>query len=149
MEARLNLMKAAPKSWNAMLALQDTVNKCGLEQTILELVKLRASQLNGCAFCIAMHTRDALKHGISQERMHLVNAWREAPLYSEREQAALAWTEALTFITQGHAADAVYEQVRQQFSAEETASLSFAIAAINVWNRLAISARIPPQVEAA
>lgn len=149
MEARLNLMKAAPKSWNAMLALQDTVNKCGLEQTILELVKLRASQLNGCAFCIAMHTRDALKHGISQERMHLLNAWREAPLYSEREQAALAWTEALTFITQGHAADAVYEQVRQQFSAEETASLSFAIAAINVWNRLAISARIPPQVEAA
>lgn len=149
MEARLNLMKAAPKSWNAMLALQDTVNKCGLEQTIMELVKLRASQLNGCAFCIAMHTRDALKHGISQERMHLLNAWREAPLYSEREQAALAWTEALTCITQGHAADAVYEQVRQQFSAEETASLSFAIAAINVWNRLAISARIPPQVEAA
>ncbi|WP_029921797.1 carboxymuconolactone decarboxylase family protein [Nevskia soli] len=149
MEARLNLIKAAPKSWNAMLALQDTVNKCGLEQTILELVKLRASQLNGCAFCIAMHTRDALKHGISQERMHLLNAWREAPLYSAREQAALAWTEALTFITQGHAADAVYEQVRQQFSAEETASLSFAIAAINTWNRLAISARIPPQVEAA
>ncbi|MDB5977585.1 MAG: carboxymuconolactone decarboxylase family protein [Nevskia sp.] len=149
MEARLNLMKAAPKSWNAMLALQDTVNKCGLEQTILELVKLRASQLNGCAFCIAMHTRDALKHGISQERMHLLNAWREAPLYSEREQAALAWTEALTFITQGHAADAVYEQVRQQFSAEETASLSFAIAAINIWNRLSISARTPPQVDAA
>ncbi|MFI4981594.1 MAG: carboxymuconolactone decarboxylase family protein [Nevskiales bacterium] len=149
MEARLNLMKAAPKSWNAMLALQDTVNKCGLEQTILELVKLRASQLNGCAFCIAMHTRDALKHGISQERMHLLNAWREAPLYSEREQAALAWTEALTFITQGHAADALYEQVRQQFSAEETASLGFAIAAINVWNRLAISARMPPQVDAA
>src|SRR5882757_11105448 len=119
METRLNLLKTTPESWNAMMALQGTVNKCGLEPVILELVKLRASQLNGCAFCIAMHTRDAVKHSISQEKMHLLNAWRETPLYSEREQAALAWTEALTFITQGHAADEVYQQVRQQFDDKE------------------------------
>jgi len=149
MEARLDLLKVAPESFNAMLALQGTVNKCVLEHSVLELVKLRASQLNGCAFCIAMHTRDALKHGISQERMHLLNAWRETPLYSEREQAALAWTEALTFVTQGHAPDAVYQQVRQQFSEKETASLTFAVTVINAWNRLSISMRKPPELNAA
>ena len=149
MEARLDLLKIAPESFNAMLALQGTVNKCGLEHSVLELVKLRASQLNGCAFCIAMHTRDALKHGISQERMHLLNAWRETPLYSERERAALAWTEALTFITQGHAPDELYQQVRQQFSEKETASLTFAVTVINAWNRLSISMRKPPELNAA
>ena len=149
METRLNLLKIAPESWNAMIALQGTVNKCGLEPVILELVKLRASQLNGCAFCIAMHTRDALKHGISQEKMHLLNAWRETPLYSEREQAALAWTEALTFITQGHAADKVYQQVRQQFNDKEVGALTFAVTVINAWNRLSISMRKPPQLDAA
>ena len=148
METRYSLTQAAPQGYNAMLALQGTVNKCGLEQTLLELVKLRASQLNGCAFCIAMHSRDAVRHGISQERMHLLNAWRETPLYSERERAALAWTEALTFITQGHAADEVYQQVRRHFSEKETADLGFAIAAINAWNRLAIAARTPPQLDA-
>ena len=149
MEPRLNLLKIAPESSNAMMALQGTVNKCGLEPVILELVKLRASQLNGCAFCIAMHTRDALKHGISQERMHLLNAWRETPLYSEREQAALAWTEALTFITQEHASDEVYQQVRKQFNDKEVGALTFAVTVINAWNRLAISMRTPPQLDAA
>ena len=149
MEARLNLLKLAPDAYNAMIALQGTVDKCGLEVAILELVKLRASQLNGCAFCIAMHTRDALKHGLSQERMHLLNAWRETPLYSERERAALAWTEALSFITQGHAPDEVYQQVRRQFNEKETAYLSFAVTVINAWNRLAIGMHRPPQVEAA
>lgn len=149
METRLNLLKIAPESSNAMMALQGTVNKSGLEPVILELVKLRASQLNGCAFCIAMHTRDALKHGISQEKMHLLNAWRETPLYSAREQAALAWTEALTFITQGHAADEVYQQVREQFSETEVGALTFAVTVINAWNRLAISMRKPPQLDAA
>ena len=149
MEPRLNLLKIAPESSNAMMALQGTVNKSGLEPVILELVKLRASQLNGCAFCIAMHTRDALKHGISQERMHLLNAWRETPLYSEREQAALAWTEALTFITQGHASDEVYQQVRKQFNDKEVGALTFAVTVINAWNRLAISMRTPPQLDAA
>ena len=149
METRLNLLKIAPESSNAMMALQGTVNKSGLDPVILELVKLRASQLNGCAFCIAMHTRDALKHGISQEKMHLLNAWRETPLYSEREQAALAWTEALTVITQGHASDEVYQQVRQQFNDKEIGALTFAVTIINAWNRLAISMRKAPQLDAA
>ncbi len=149
MEARLNLLKLAPDAYNAIIALQGTVDKCGLEAAVLELVKLRASQLNGCAFCIAMHTRDALKHGLSQERMHLLNAWRETPLYSERERAALAWTEALSSITQGHAPDEVYQEVRRQFSEKETAYLTFAVTVINAWNRLAISMHRPPQVEAA
>ena len=144
MEARLNLLKLAPDAYNAIIALQGTVDKCGLEAAVLELVKLRASQLNGCAFCIAMHTRDALKHGLSQERMHLLNAWRETPLYSERERAALAWTEALSFITQGHAPDEVYQEVRRQFSEKETAYLTFAVTVINAWNRLAIGMHRPP-----
>ncbi len=149
MQSRINLNRAAPQGYEALLALQAYVNQCGLEQPLMELVKIRASQLNGCAFCIDMHTRDALKHGISQQRMHLLNAWREAPLYSERERAALAWTEALTFITKGHAADEVYQQVRQQFSDKELADLSLAIATINAWNRLAIAMRTPPRVDAA
>ena len=149
METRLDLLKIAPESSNAMMALQGTINKSGLEPVILELVKLRASQLNGCAFCIAMHTRDALKHGISQEKMHLLNAWRETPLYSEREQAALAWAEALTFITQGHAADEVYQQAREQFNETEVGALTFAVTVINAWNRLSISMRKPPQLDAA
>lgn len=149
MQSRINLNRVAPQGYEAMLALQAYVNQCGLEQPLMELVKIRASQLNGCAFCIDMHTRDALKHGISQQRMHLLNAWREAPLYSERERAALAWTEALTFIAEGHAADEVYQQVRQQFSDKELADLSFAIATINAWNRLAIAMRTPPRIDAA
>lgn len=149
MPSRINLNRVAPQGYEAMLALQAYVNQCGLEQPLMELVKIRASQLNGCAFCIDMHTRDALKHGISQQRMHLLNAWREAPLYSERERAALAWTEALTFIAEGHAADEVYQQVRQQFSDKELADLSFAIATINAWNRLAIAMRTPPRIDAA
>jgi len=149
MDARLDMTRTAPGAYNAMLALQGTVNKSGLEHTLLELVKLRASQLNGCAFCIAKHARDAVRHGISQERMHLLDAWRETLLYSARERAALAWTEALTFVTQGHAPDEVYLQVRQQFSEQETAWLTFAIATINAWNRLAIGMRTPPQLDAA
>lgn len=149
MPSRINLNRVAPQGYEAMLALQAYVNQCGLEQPLMELVKIRASQLNGCAFCIDMHTRDALKHGISQQRMHLLNAWREAPLYSERERAALAWTEALTFIAEGHAADEVYQQVRPHFSDKELADLSFAIATINAWNRLAIAMRTPPRIDAA
>lgn len=149
MPSRINLNRVAPQGYEAMLALQAYVNQCGLEQPLMELVKIRASQLNGCAFCIDMHTRDALKHGISQQRMHLLNAWSEAPLYSERERAALAWTEALTFIAEGHAADEVYQQVRPHFSDKELADLSFAIATINAWNRLAIAMRTPPRIDAA
>jgi AhpD family alkylhydroperoxidase len=146
METRLDAAKASPEAYKAMLAVQGYVNNCGLEVTILELVKLRASQINGCAFCLAMHTRDARRHGISDERMHLLNAWRETPLYSAREQAALAWTEALTLITQGHAPDEVYAQARAQFSDKELVDLTLAITTINAWNRLAIGFRKAPEV---
>jgi AhpD family alkylhydroperoxidase len=146
METRLDSAKAAPEAYKALLGVQNYVNHCGLEITILELVKLRASQLNGCAFCLAMHTRDARKHGISDERMHLLNAWRETPLYNARERAALAWTEALTFITQGHAPDEVYAEAREQFSDKELVDLTLAITTINAWNRLAIGFRKEPEV---
>ncbi len=148
MEPRLDLPKTSPAAFNAMLALQGLINKSGLDLTLLELVKLRASQLNGCAFCLAMHVRDARRHGISDERMHLLNAWRETPaLYSERERAVLAWTEALTFIADSHAPDEVYQQVRTHFSDKELGDLTLAIATTNGWNRLAIAMRKPPQLE--
>ena len=118
---------------------------CGLEPLLLELVKTRASQINGCAYCIQMHTRDARKLGESDERLHLLPAWRETAVYSPRERAALAWTEALTLLTEGHAPDAVYEDVRAQFSAEEVGNLSLAIAVINAWNRLAVGLRFVPK----
>jgi AhpD family alkylhydroperoxidase len=147
MQPRLDYAKASPALFKSLYALQLAVNHCGLPHDLMELVKLRASQLNGCAYCIAMHVRDARKLGIAEERLHLLAAWRETPLYDARERAALAWTEALTFIADGHAADAVYEQVRAQFSDKELADLSFAIGTINVWNRLQIATRALPEVE--
>lgn len=148
METRLTLAKASPAAMQGMLALQDAVNRCGLEHALLELVKMRASQLNGCAHCLAMHARDARQAGEREERLHLLPAWREVPgLYGERERAALAWTEALTFVAQDHVPDEVYQQVRPHFTERELADLSFAIVAINGWNRLAIAMRLPPQLE--
>jgi AhpD family alkylhydroperoxidase len=107
----------------------------------MELVKIRASQINGCAFCLHMHTADARKHGETQERLYLLNAWRESPLYSDRERAALAWTEALTRIAETQAPDDVYEEVRKHFSEQETVNLTMLIGMINLWNRFAISMR--------
>ncbi len=138
MEQRLDPPKISPPGYAAMGGLQTYVNGCGLEASLLELVKIRASQLNGCAYCIAIHVRDARRLGETDDRMHLLNAWREAPIYSDRERAALAWTEALTFITEGHVDDDVYEQVRRHFSEKELTDLTFAAIAINGWNRLAI-----------
>ncbi len=150
MERRYDYAKASPATFKAVYALQGVVNNCGLDHVLLELVKMRASQINGCAFCLAMHARDARKLGIADDKLHLLPAWREAPgLYNERECAALAWTEALTLITEGHAPDEVYEQVRAQFSEKEIADLSAAIATINVWNRLNCAARTPPELEQA
>jgi AhpD family alkylhydroperoxidase len=124
------------------------VQASGLEQSLIELVKTRASQINGCAFCINMHTQDARKHGETEARLYLLNAWREAPGYTERERAALAWTEAVTLISETHAPDDVYEAVREQFSDAETVNLTMLIATINAWNRLAISFRAVPQIKA-
>jgi AhpD family alkylhydroperoxidase len=118
------------------------VDKCSLEKPLLELLKIRASQINKCAFCLHMHTRDARKGGESEERIYLLEAWRESPLYTERERAALAWTEALTLLPQTGAPDDVYAQVAAQFSEPEIVSLTLAIGAINLWNRFGVGFRL-------
>jgi AhpD family alkylhydroperoxidase len=141
MKPRMNFYQAAPETVKALMALESQVTSTGLEQSLIELVKTRASQINGCAYCINMHTQDARKHGETEQRLYLLNAWRETPVYTERERAALAWTEAVTLISDTHAPDDVYDQVRAQFSEAETVNLTMLIATINAWNRLAISFR--------
>ncbi len=125
-----------------MRSLQHYVNECGLEVSLLELVKTRASQINHCAYCIDMHTKDARANGESEQRLYGLSAWREAPYYTERERAALAWTEALTLIADHDVSDELYQQVRQHFSEAELVNLTLALIAINGWNRLAISFRV-------
>jgi AhpD family alkylhydroperoxidase len=153
MQRRLNYVKASPATYQALLALQETVEKSGLEKPLLELIKIRASQINKCAYCLYMHTHDARKGGESEERIYLLGAWRESPLYTERERAALAWTEALTLLPETGAPDDVYAQVSAQFSEPEIASLTLAIGTINLWNRFGVGFRLvhphkPPLVEA-
>jgi len=130
-----------PEGYEAMLALEAAVRRGGLEPLLLELVKLRASQLNGCAYCLDMHSKDARARGEAEQRLHVLAAWRETSFYSEREQAALAWCEALTELPRSGAPDDVYEQVATQFSPQEIAALTFQIVAINGWNRLAVGLR--------
>jgi AhpD family alkylhydroperoxidase len=144
----MNFMQAAPDTVKALMALEAQIQGSGLEQSLIELVKTRASQINGCAYCINMHTSDARKHGETEQRLYLLNAWREAPVYSERERAALAWTEAVTLIADTHAPDDLYADVRKHFSEAETVNLTMLIATINAWNRLAISFRAVPPVRA-
>ncbi|ODS54118.1 MAG: carboxymuconolactone decarboxylase [Acidobacteria bacterium SCN 69-37] len=124
-----------------MVGLQRYVDQAGLERPLLELVKMRASQINGCAYCLDMHSKDARAAGETEQRLYLLNAWRETSLYSPRERAALAWTEALTLISQGDVPDTLYAEVRAQFSEKELVDLSLAVIAINGWNRLAIPFR--------
>jgi AhpD family alkylhydroperoxidase len=143
MHARIDAKRINPDAYKAMRGLQAYVDASGLDRHLQELVKIRASQINGCAFCLHMHLRDARKAGESQERLDLVSAWREAPVFSARERAALAWTEALTLVTQG-VDDEVYAEVTAEFSAQELAYLSSAIGAINVWNRLGVAYRWTP-----
>ncbi len=142
---RLEMHKASPEAYEAMRTLSRYSAECGLEASLLELVKTRASQINGCAFCIQMHTRDARKLGETEDRLHLLAAWREAPVYTPRERAALLWTEALTLLTEGHAPDEVYAEVRLHFTDEEIAKLTLAIAVINSWNRIAVGLRFIPK----
>ncbi len=144
MQQRVDYKGIAAEAYRAMLGLERYVEQCGLEPSLLDLVKLRASQINGCAYCIDMHTKDARARGESEQRLYLLDAWEESPFYSERERAALAWTEAVTRISQTHAADEIYEEVRRQFSEKELVDLTLAIVAINGWNRLAISFRAVP-----
>lgn len=141
MQPRLNPYEIAPQTMQPMLDLEAQLKKSGLKLSLIELVKTRASQINGCAYCIHMHARDARARGESEERLYLLDAWRESPLYSPRERAALAWTEALTLVSQSHAPDEDYEQLSAQFSAEERVKLTLLIATINAWNRIAIGFR--------
>ena len=141
MQTRLDYGKAAPGSVQAMYKLQRFSEESGLERPLLELVKTRVSQINGCAFCIDMHTKDARAAGETEQRLYGLSAWRESPYYSERERAALAWAEVVTLISQTHASDEEYEAARAQFGEEELVKLTMAVIAINGWNRLAIAFR--------
>ena len=147
MKPRMNFYQAAPDTIKALSTLETQVQGSGLEQSLIELVKTRASQINGCAYCINMHTKDARKRGETEQGLHLLNAWREAPVYSARERAALAWTEAVTQISETHTLDDIYAEVRAQFPEAETVNLTMLIATINAWNRLAIAFRAVPPVK--
>ena len=145
---RMNFYQAAPETMKALVALEAQIQASGLDKSLIELVKTRASQINGCAFCIDMHTADARKQGETEQRLYLLNAWRESPLYTDRERAALAWTEALTLIAETHAPDADYDAMRAQFSESEAVNLTMLIGAINAWNRVAIGFRAIHPVKA-
>ncbi|MEO9231468.1 MAG: carboxymuconolactone decarboxylase family protein [Devosia sp.] len=144
MRARLIPGKIAPDAYKALSAVQDYVNHCGLEHDLLELVKLRASQVNGCAWCIDMHTKDARAAGETEQRLYLLSTWRETPFYTVRERAALAWTEAVTSIATGGVSDDVFAVARTEFSEVELVNLNMAVIAINSWNRMNVPFRIPP-----
>jgi AhpD family alkylhydroperoxidase len=149
MQQRLNPMKAGADAYKALAQFQTYVERSGLERALLDLVKIRASQINGCAFCLVVHTNDAREHGESDERMHLLNAWHEAPVFTERERAALGWVDALTRVADTHVPDDVYEAARKQFSEKELVDLSAAVVAINAWNRISIAFRAQPQLKTA
>jgi AhpD family alkylhydroperoxidase len=144
MQTRLDIQKVAPGAVQAMLALESYIRKSQLEPSLLELIKMRASQINGCAYCLDMHSKDARAHGETEQRLYALNAWRETPFFTDRERAALAWTEAVTEVSKTHVPDSVYDEVRQRFTDEELVNLTLAVASINSWNRLAISFRAVP-----
>ncbi len=144
MKARFNYARVAAGAYKAMDGLEDYLAACGLEPALLHLIRFRASQINGCAYCLDMHSKDLRAGGETEQRLYSLNAWRECPYYTDRERAALEWTEAVTLVAATHVPDEVYEAVRSHFTEKELADLTFAIATINVWNRLAIAARTVP-----
>lgn len=144
MRPRLNYAKAAPGVYHAMDALDQYLAGCGIERSLLLLVQFRASQINGCAYCLDMHSKDLRAIGESEQRLYSLDAWRECPYYSDRERAALAWTEAVTRVADGHVPDAIYDVVQPHFTERELSDLTLAVAAINAWNRLSIAARLVP-----
>ncbi len=144
MEARINYYRVAPGAVEAMRGLENYVHQSGLEPSLLELVKLRASQINGCAYCIDMHTKDARLLGETEQRLYALSAWQETPFYTDRERAALAWTEVVTEVAKSRIPDEAYAAVREQFSEKELVDLTMAVIAINGWNRLAIGFRTVP-----
>jgi len=141
---RLNYGAVAPEAYGQLIKVTQQVHASGLEAGLLDLIEVRASQINGCAFCIDMHSKSAKLHGERELRLYALPAWRESPLFSERERAALAWTEAVTLVSETGVGDAVYEQVRAQFDEAEIAKLTLAVATINAWNRIAVSFRSVP-----
>ena len=143
MKPRINLM-VAPEAYKAMSSLEGYLKKSGIDHKLLHMIKLRASQMNGCAYCLDMHWKDAKAVGETEQRLYGLDAWQESPYYSDRERAALAWTEAVTNLHNGHVSDAAYDQARSQFNEKELADLTWAIAAINAWNRVAIATRAEP-----
>jgi AhpD family alkylhydroperoxidase len=145
--ARLNFVEAAPDAYAAVSGVERYIQRCGLEKPLIELVKMRASQINGCAFCLDMHSRDARRNGETEQRLYLLDAWRESPLYSLRERAALAWTECLTLVAARGAPDAEYAELEQHFSPAEIVNLTILIGLINLWSRLAIRMRSQHTVE--
>ena len=141
MEQRLDFYKASPDALKALIALEVAVGKLGLEPALLDLIKLRASQINGCAFCVDLHASDLRKKGETERRLYAVPVWRETPFFTPRERAALAWTEALTLVATQHAPDADYDALSAEFSERERVDLTLAIGVINSWNRLSIGFR--------
>jgi len=144
MKARIDLMHVNPGVIHTMLGLERQVHQAGFDHRLLDLIRMRASQINGCAYCLDMHSKDARANGETEQRLYGLDAWRETPYYSARERAALEWTEALTLVAESHVPDDVYERVREQFSEDELVHLSLAVVAINGWNRLNIAARTVP-----
>ncbi len=144
MEPRFNAATASPTGYKGLLMMEQYLSKCGLEEKLLHLIKLRVSQINGCAFCLDMHWKDLRAIGEAEQRLYSLDAWRECPYYSDRERAALTWAEALTLITNGHVPDSIYEEVQPHFDEKEISDLTYAVVTINAWNRLAISSRTPP-----
>ncbi|MGH3779315.1 MAG: carboxymuconolactone decarboxylase family protein [Pseudonocardiaceae bacterium] len=144
MQPRFSLTELNPDLYRRMAALNSSVHNCGLDHQLLELIKMRASQINGCAYCIDMHSKDARAMGETEQRLYALSAWRETPFYTERERAALALTEAITLITDGHVPDDVYEEARRVFDETEVGQILWAAVVINTWNRLAITSRSVP-----
>jgi AhpD family alkylhydroperoxidase len=144
---RLNAYEAAPDAMRAVQRVEGYIQQCGLEKSLIELVKMRASQINGCAYCLHVHSTDARRAGETEQRLYLLDAWHESPFYTGRERAALAWTEALTRVAESHAPDAIYEEVRRHFEDKELVDLTTLIGVINLWNRLAIGFRYQHPVE--
>jgi len=142
--SRIDITKVAPEAYRAAAGLEQYVRHSGLEPSLLELVRMRSSQINGCAYCIDMHSKDARAAGESEQRLYALAAWRETPFYTERERAALAWAEAVTLVNQGHVPEEVFELARKHFSEKELVDLTLAVATINVWNRMSISLRVVP-----
>lgn len=144
MESRMNYEETGKGILQAMYGLERYIRACGIEERLVYMIKVRASQMNGCAYCIDMHWKDARAVGENEQRLYGLDAWRESPFYSDRERAALEWTEAITFISSSHVPDELYEEVRKHFTEKELADLTFIVATINTWNRLVIPARVVP-----